>query len=415
MEKKIVFLFAAIFAVCFSFGLNASAEEGITDTEIHIGQWGPQTGPAAPWGAVARGTDAYFKMINAEGGIHGRKIIHHYFDDAYNPAKTMAGVKQLQEDVGIFAWVSGVGTAPGMAVEPYLMERKIPWISPSTGSAHWVDPPQKYLFALYPLYSGDAQVLVSYAANQLGLKKIAIVYQNDDYGKLGLVGAQKQMIRQGLKLAAEVPVNVADTDMKPHIMKLRQADAEAVLMFVTPGHVARLIGTGKAMKFEPQWMTTTTCADFPLMMAITKGLYAGTIAASFGMMDPTKIGIGNLEDLNNPSMPLMKKYYNDAYKKYAAKDERWGMTFAAGIAYAEPLVKGLQLAGRDLTREKLVKKLETITNFQGIMGRVDYKPFQADNPLCRLGQKEVFLTQATEDGKSKVLTDWIKTEYINYD
>ena len=110
-----------------------------------------------------------------------------------------------------------------------------------TGSAHWVDPPQKYLFALYPLYSGDAQVLVSYAANQLGLKKIAIVYQNDDYGKLGLVGAQKQMTRQGLKLAAEVPVNVTDTDMKPHIMKLRQVNAEAVLMFVTPGPPQRLL------------------------------------------------------------------------------------------------------------------------------------------------------------------------------
>lgn len=415
MKKKIFYLFVVFFAIWFSLSLNAAAEEGITDTEIHIGQWGPQTGPAAPWGAVARGTDAYFKMINAEGGIHGRKLIHHYFDDAYNPAKTMAGVKQLQEDVGIFAWVSGVGTAPGMAVEPYLMERKIPWISPSTGSAHWVDPPQKYLFALYPLYSGDAQVLVSYAVNQLGLKKIAITYQNDDYGKLGLVGAQKQMTKHGLKLVAEIPVNVADTDMKPHIMKLRQVEAEAVLMFVTPGHVARLIGTGKAMQFEPKWMTTTTCADFPLMMAITKGLYAGTIAASFGMLDPGQVGIGNVEDVNNPTMPLMKKYYNDAYKKYAAKEERWGMTFAAGIAYAEPLVKGLQLAGRDLTREKLVKKMETITNFKGIMGRVDYKPFQADNPLCRLGQKEVFLSQATEDGKYKVLTDWIKTEYVNYE
>ena len=200
MKKRIFYFIVVIFAVCFSLSLNAAAEEGITDTEIHIGQWGPQTGPAAPWGAVARGTDAYFKMINAEGGIHGRKIIHHYFDDAYNPAKTMAGVKQLQEDVGIFAWVSGVGTAPGMAVEPYLMERKIPWISPSTGSAHWVDPPKKYLFALYPLYSGDAQVLVSYAVNQLGLKKIAITYQNDDYGKLGLVGAQKQMTKHGLKM-----------------------------------------------------------------------------------------------------------------------------------------------------------------------------------------------------------------------
>ena len=92
-----------------------------------------------------------------------------------------------------------------------------------------------------------------------------------------------------------------------------------------------------------------------------------------------------------------------------------GLTFAAGIAFAEPLVKGLQLAGRDLTREKLVEKMESISNFQGIMGRVSYKPFQDDDPSCRLGQKEVFLAQATEDGKYKVLTDWIQTEYVNYE
>ena len=415
MKKKSVWVFVAIAALVFGLTFNALAEEGVTDTEIHIGQWGPQTGPAAPWGAVARGTDAYFKMINAEGGIHGRKLIHHYFDDAYNPAKTKAGVKQLQEEIGMFAWVSGVGTAPGMAVEEYLMERKIPWISPSTGSAHWVDPPKKELFALYPLYSGDAQVLVRYAAQDMGLKRIAIAYQNDDYGKLGLVGAQKQMTKEGMKLVAEIPVNVADTDMKPHIMALRKAEADAVLMFVTPGHVARLIGTGKAMKFEPQWMTTTTCADVPLMMYITKGLYAGTILVSFGMMDPAAVGIGNVEDSNNPTLPLMKKYLNDAYKKYAAKDERWGMTFAAGIAYAEPLVEGLRRTGRNLTREAFVKQMEGIRNFQGIMGRVNYKPFNPKDPLCRLGQREVFICQATADGKTKVLTDWIKTDYVNYE
>lgn len=415
MKKKSVWVLVAIAAMVFGLTFNALAEEGVTDTEIHIGQWGPQTGPAAPWGAVARGTDAYFKMINAEGGIHGRKLIHHYFDDGYNPAKTKAGVKQLQEEIGMFAWVSGVGTAPGLAVEDYLMERKIPWISPSTGSAHWVDPPKKDLFTIYPLYSGDAQVLVRYAAQNMGLKRIAITYQNDDYGKLGLVGARKQMTKEGLKLVAEIPVNVADTDMKPHIMALRKANADAVLMFVTPGHVARLIGTGKAMKFEPQWMTTTTCADVPLMMYITKGLYAGTIMAAFGMMDPSAVGIGNAEDVNNPSLPLMKKYLNDAYKKYAAKDERWGLTFAAGIAYAEPLVEGLKRTGRNLTREGFVKQMEGIRNFQGIMGRVNYKPFNPKDPLCRLGQNEVFIAQATAEGKSKVLTDWIKTDYVNYE
>jgi ABC-type branched-subunit amino acid transport system substrate-binding protein len=415
MKQKCFWVITAMAAMVLGLSIHATAELGVTDTEIHIGQWGPQTGPAAPWGAVARGTDAFFKMINDEGGIHGRKLVHHYFDDAYNPAKTKAGVKQLQEEIGMFAWVSGVGTAPGLAVEDYLMEKKIPWISPSTGSAHWVDPPKKYLFALYPLYSGDAQILVRYAVEDLGLKRLAVTYQNDDYGKLGLVGARKQITKEGMQLVAEIPVNVADTDMKPHVMELKKTNADAVIMFVTPGHVARLLGTGKAMQFEPKWMTTTTCADFPLMMAITKGVYAGTIAVSFGMMSPSQVGIGNLEDMNNPSLPLMQKYKKDAFEKYAAKDERWGMTFAAGIAYAEPLVEGLKRAGRDLTREKLVKQLELLTNFQGIMGRVNYKPFQADDPLTRLGQREVFLVECMPDGKAKILSDWIQTDYINYE
>jgi branched-chain amino acid transport system substrate-binding protein len=412
MKKYLLCILAVMTVAAFGLAFSAAAEEGVTDTEIHIGQWGPQTGPAAPWGAVARGTDAYFKMINAEGGIHGRKLVHHYFDDAYNPAKTMAGVKQLQEDIGMFAWVSGVGTACGLAVQDYLMERKIPWLGPSAGSRHWIEPPQKYLFNSYPLYLGDAQVLCQYAVGTLGFKKIAIAYQNDDYGKQGLEGAQKQLAKHGLKLVEQIPVNVADTDMKPHIMKFRQAEAEAVLLFVGPAHVARLIGTGKAMQFEPQWMTTTTCADVPLMMAITKGLYAGTILASFGMMSPAQVGIGNLEDSNNPSLPLLKKYQEKAFNAFAAKEERWGMTFAAGIGYVEPFVEALKRVGKNLTRENLVAEMEKIQNFQGIMGHVTYKPFKAGDPLCRIGQQEVFVAQATPDAKTKVLTDWTQTEYI---
>jgi len=412
MKKNLLYVLALLVAMMFGLTWTVCAEEGVSDTEIHVGQWGPQTGPAAPWGAVARGTDAYFKMINAEGGIHGRKLILHYFDDAYNPAKTKAGVKQLQEDVGMFAWVSGVGTAPGLAVKDYLMERKIPWIGPSAGSRHWVEPPNKYLFNTYPLYLGDAQVLCQYAVDTLNFKRIAIAYQNDDYGKQGLEGAEKQLAKHGLELVEQIPVNVADTDMKPHIMKFRKAKAEAVLLFVGPGHVARLIGTGKAMKFEPQWMTTTTCGDIPLMFAITKGLYAGTILASFGMLNPSQVGIGNIEDVNNTTHPVLKKYHNDAFKKFAAKEERWGLTFAAGFGFVEPFVEALKRVGRDLTREKLVAELEKITDFHGIMGSVTFKPFDPKDPLCRVGQSEVFLCQATADGKYKVLTDWIQTEYI---
>jgi branched-chain amino acid transport system substrate-binding protein len=412
MKKKSLWVVAIMCVLVFGLALNVSAEQGVTDTEIHIGQWSPQTGPAAPWGAVARGTDAFFKMINAEGGIHGRKIIHHYFDDGYNPAKTVAGVKQLQEDVGMFGWVSGVGTACGLAVKDYLMERKIPWVGPSAGSSHWVDPPQKYLFNTYPLYSGDAQILVQTAVKSLGLKRIAITYQNDDYGKLGLVGARYQAAKEGIKLVAEVPMNVADTDMAPFIMELKKVEADAVLMFIGVGQVARLIGTGKAMKFDPRWMTTTTCADVPLMMYITKGLFAGTIVANFGMMEPKQVGIGNTEDVNNSSHPLVKKYYEEAFKKFAAKEERWGLTFVAGMSYAEPLVEGLKRAGRDLTREKLVAAMETIKDFKGTMGRVSYSPFNPNDPLCRVGQREIFSSEATADAKYKVLSDWTVMDYV---
>ncbi|MDQ7053139.1 MAG: ABC transporter substrate-binding protein [candidate division KSB1 bacterium] len=115
-------------------GCAKKGQRGVTDTEIVIGQWGPQTGPAALWGAVARGTAAYFKMINEEeGGIHGRKIRYIYRDDAYQPAKTKAVVKEMVENEGVFAFVGGVGTAPGMAVKDYLVQNKVPWVGTGFG------------------------------------------------------------------------------------------------------------------------------------------------------------------------------------------------------------------------------------------------------------------------------------------
>lgn len=399
MKRKWFAGMVCLVGLAFCFGQGVWAEEGVTDTEIHIGQWGPQTGPAAPWGSVARGTDAYFKMINAEGGIHGRKLIHHMFDDSYNPAKTKAGVKQLQEDVGMFAWVSGVGTAPGLAVKDYLMERKIPWIGPSAGSLHWITPPEKYLFAVYPLYYIEAKALCRYAMETLGKKRIAIAYQNDDYGKNGVKGAAAQLEKQGLKLVAEVPVQLKDTDMKPHVMELRKSEADAALLWVAPGHAVRIIGTSKAMNFAPQWMSTSTCSDFPMMFHISKGLWEGVIAATFA-------------ELPDSDYPLLQKYKKEAFDKFAAKDERWGLFFYAGIAFSEPLVEGLQRCGKDLTRERLVEQMEGIEGLKGIGGEIGYKPLDLNDPYgSRQGGKGTFLVQCLEGGKSKKLSDWIKPEY----
>ena len=399
MRRTGFWILAAMVAMVFGLTSNAMAEEGLTDTEIHIGQWGPQTGPAAPWGSVARGTGDWFKMINAEGGINGRKIVYHMFDDAYNPAKTKAGVKELQEGTGIFAWASGVGTAPGLAVRDYILERKIPWVGPATGSSHWITPPNRYLFAVYPLYYIEAKALVRLGVEKMGFKRVAIAYQNDDYGKNGLEAARKELIAHGMQLVAEVPVELADQDMKPHVMKMRQSEADMVLLWVGPVHAVRIIGTSKAMQFAPQFMSTSTCSDFPLLMHISKGLFQGVIATAFG-------------ELPDSTLPLMQKYKKDVHEKFAAKDERWGMFYYAGILFVEPLVEGIKRAGRNLTREGLVSAMETIKGFKGIGGEISYDIFNPRNGYdSRGGMKEIYIIQCMEGGKAKKLSDWMKIQY----
>jgi ABC-type branched-subunit amino acid transport system substrate-binding protein len=393
MKAKRMWVFCVVLGI-LSIAFPAAAEEGVTDTVIHIGQWGPQTGPAAPWGAVARGTGVLFQMINEEGGINGRKIEYHMFDDGYNPAKTKAGVKELQEGVGIFGWASGVGTACGLAVKDYLAERKVPWVGPAAGSLHWITPPQRNLFAVYPLYYSEAKALSGYAVSKLGKKRVAIAYQNDDYGKNGVAGAEKELSKHGLKLVAQIPVEQADTDMKPHVMQFKKVDADLVLLWVTPVHAVRIVGTAKAMQFDPQWMSTSTCSDFPLMMQISKGLWKDVIVANFG-------------ELPDSTSPLMLKY-KKAYEKYAAKDERWGVFFYAGIGFVEPMVEGLKRTGRDLTRERFVQAMEGIKGFKGIFGRIDYDKFEPNDMFSRQGQREVFLTQCLEEGKAKQLTEWFE-------
>ena len=399
MRRTGYLFLAAMVVLAFGFTFNAMAEEGLTDTEIHIGQWGPQTGPAAPWGSVARGTGDYFKMINAEGGINGRKIVYHMFDDAYNPAKTKAGVKELQEGTGIFAWASGVGTSPGLAVRDYITSRRIPWVGPATGSSHWIDPPNKYLFAVYPLYYIEAKALVRLGVEKMGFERVAIAYQNDDYGKNGLEAARKELIAHGMQLVAEVPVELKDQDMKAHVMKLRQAKADMVLLWVGPVHAVRIIGTSKAMKFAPQFMSTSTCSDFPLLMHISKGLFQGVIATAFG-------------ELPDSTSALMQKYKKDAYEQFAAKGERWGMFYYAGILFVEPMIEGLKRAGRNLTREGLVTAMESIKGFRGIGGEISYDIFNSRNGYeSRGGMKEIYIIQCMEDGKAKKLSDWMRIQY----
>ncbi len=378
-------------AVCMSLMIAPStwAERGVTDTEIRIGQYGPQTGPAALWGAVARGTGCYFDMINAEGGIHGRKIKYFLRDDGYMPPRTKAIVKELVEDKGIFALASGVGTATGMAVKKYLHKKRVPWVGPATGSSHWAYPPTKYLWADYPLYFDEAAILIRYAVQTLGKKKIAFFYQNDDYGKEGLVGAEAELEKLGMKLVAAVSVEPLDTDLSSHCMKLKAANPDCVINWLLPKHGAIILGTAAKLGFNPQWMTTSTLSDIPIMYKISKGLFKDVIFVTFA-------------ELPDSQAPLMMKYH-EAQKTFAAKD-RWGIFFYAGFYFAEPMVEGLKRCGRDLTVDNFVKAMDSIKDYKGIGPKISY------SLKNRQGTRSVFLAKCLEGGKIERISDWMTSD-----
>ena len=390
MGKKTVIMMSA-FALVISLATvpGAMAERGVTDTEIRIGQWGPQTGPAALWGSVGRGTGCYFDMINADGGIHGRKIKYFLRDDGYMPPRTKAIAKELVDDKEVFAFAGGVGTATGMAVKKYLHKKKVPWVGPASGSSHWAFPPTKYLFADYPIYCDEVTILINYAVKTMGKKRIAFFYQNDDFGKEGLIGAQMALEKHGMKLVAAVSVEPLDTDLSSHCMKLKSASPDCVIMFLLPKHGAIILGTAAKMGFRPQWISASVLSDMPIMYKISKGLFKDVVLTSFG-------------EVPDSPHPLMKKY-KEAHDRFAPKD-RWGIFFYAGFLFVEPMVEGLKRCGRDLTADNFVKAMETLKDFQGIGPKITYGPNQ------RQGSRSFFLAKCTEGGKLVRISEWMTSD-----
>ncbi|MFH2013335.1 MAG: ABC transporter substrate-binding protein [Pseudomonadota bacterium] len=390
-KNGLIVLTLLIFLTLF-FGnsISIASEVGVSEDAIQIGQWSPQTGPAALWGAVARGTETYFKMLNAEGGIHGRKLILHIRDDAYQPPRTVAAVKELIGRVGVFGFVGGVGTATGMAVKRYLNDQKIPWVGPASGSSRWADPPTRYLFALYPNYDDEAQLLVSYAYNTLKKDKIAFFYQNDDYGKEGLLGAKKTLEKYNVKLTQEISIEPLDTDVSSQLLRLRMSKPDIVILWLMPKHAAMAVGAAAKMGFKPIWMTTSTLSDAPMMYSITNGMWEGVFFDTFA-------------ELPDSQHPLMIKY-KKAHGEFAAPNERWGIFFYAGFLFAEPMVEALKRAGRNLTRENFVEAMETIKHWNGGIGHdITFGPNQ------RQGQRSVFLGKC-EKGKAVKISDWLEVK-----
>ena len=376
--------------VVFLIAAPASAQKvrGVTDTEILIGQTGPQTGPAAAWGSVARGSGLFFKGLNDEGGINGRKIKYFLRDDSYQPAKTKAIANELVDQIGIFSVVGCVGVGPGMSVRDYYTENKVLMVSfGCSGVTNWIQPFNKYIFPIFPLYIDEAHALTRYFFEQMKITKVAMFYQNDDYGKQGLEGVERFEKEKGLKLVTTVSAEVTDRDLSSHALKLKNSGAEAVVMWAMPTHGALLLAECAKIGYKPQWGTSSTLSDGALMLQVTKGLWAGMIHTFFG----------ELPDSNHPQMVKYRAWH----KKYEP-EERWGVFYWAGMAFAEPLAEGLRRAGKNVTPESFIKAMETLKDWRGTGAPLTF------TPTDHQGAKHVYLVQVQPDGTFKKLTDWFR-------
>jgi ABC-type branched-subunit amino acid transport system substrate-binding protein len=366
----------------------AQKVRGVTDTEILIGQTGPQTGPAALWGAVARGSGLFFKGLNDEGGIHGRKIKYFLRDDSYQPAKAKAIATEFVEQIGIFGVVGCVGVGPGMAVRDYYTENKVLMASFGvSGVTNWINPFNKYIFPMFPLYIDEAYALTRYFFEQMKITKVAVFYQNDDYGKGGLEGVERYEKEKNLKLATSVSAEVTDRDLSSHALKLKNSGAEAVIMWAMPTHGALLLAECAKIGFKPQWGTSSTLSDATAMIQVTKGLWAGMIHSFWG----------ELPDSNHP---LMVKYR--AWHQKYEPNERWGIFYWAGMAFAEPFAEGLRRTGKNLTPETFINAMETLRDWRGTGAPTTF------TPTDHQGGKHVYFIQVQPDGTFKKLTDWIR-------
>jgi branched-chain amino acid transport system substrate-binding protein len=331
-------------------GGNANVP-GVTDTEIVVGTHMPLTGPAAGgYSKIAPATKAYFDYVNANGGVHGRKITYKIKDDGYNPANTQTVVRELVLQDKVFAILNGLGTPTHNGVLDFLKTNRVPDLFVASGSRSW-NQPDKYpgTFGFNPDYTVEGKILGTYIKENLAGKKTCFLGQDDDFGRDSLAGVEKIL---GAVTAKESYVT-SNPNVGPQMGALKAAGCEVVVLATVPGFTALSIGTAAKIAFKPQFVVSNVGAD---PTTVGKALGAGAPLLE-GVVATNYLPLNT--DEANPWIQLFKKV-NAEHNGNAEFDNN--IVYGMSVGYL--FVQSLQAAGKDVTRDKL---LETVTKngFQG--------------------------------------------------
>lgn len=227
-------------------------DPGASDTEIKIGQTMPYSGPASAYGTQGRAEAAYWKMINSQGGINGRKITLLSMDDGYSPPKTVEQTRKLVEQDEILANIGSLGTPTNSSIQKYLNGKKIPHLLISTGASKWNDPKEfPWTTPFYPPYAQEAKIYAKYILKELPNAKIGVIYQNDDFGKDYLRGFKEGLGEKAGLIVKELSYEVTDPTIDSQIVNLKASGADVLMTITTPKFGAQAIRKVADLGWKP--------------------------------------------------------------------------------------------------------------------------------------------------------------------
>jgi ABC-type branched-subunit amino acid transport system substrate-binding protein len=352
---------SAAFVVFAASGGSALAQKkydtGATDTEIKIGNIMPYSGPASAYGVIGKTEAAYFKKINDAGGINGRKINFISYDDGYSPPKTVEQARKLVESDEVLFIFNSLGTPPNSAIHKYMNAKKVPQLFVATGATKWNDPKDfPWTMGWQPNYQSESRIYAKYLLKEKPDAKIAVLYQNDDYGKDYLKGLKEGLgAKAASMITAEESYETTEPSIDNHIVKLKSTGADVFVDITTPKFAAQAIKKIAEVEWKPLHILNNVAAS------------VGSVIKPAGYENSQGIiSAAYLKDVTDPQWdndPGMKEFLDFLAKDFP-EGNKLDNSVIVGYGVAQTMVQVLKQCGDDLTRANVMKQAANLKDFR---------------------------------------------------
>ncbi|HLZ01938.1 MAG TPA: ABC transporter substrate-binding protein [Bradyrhizobium sp.] len=348
----------ALFVVSSTSALaQKKYDTGATDTEIRIGNIMPYSGPASAYGVIGKTEAAYFKKINAAGGINGRKINFISYDDGYSPPKTVEQARKLVESDEVLFIFNSLGTPPNSAIHKYMNAKKVPQLFVATGATKWNDPKNfPWTMGWQPNYQSESHIYAKYLLKEKPDAKIAILYQNDDYGKDYVKGLKDGLgAKAASMIVAEDSYETTEPSIDSHIVKLKASGANVFFDVTTPKFAAQAIKKIKEIEWKPLHILNNVAAS------------VGSVIQPAGFENSQGIiSAAYMKDASDPQWdndPGMKGFLDFLAKDFP-EGNKLDASVIVGYGVSQTLVQVLKQCGDDLTRANIMKQAANLKNYR---------------------------------------------------